>query len=353
MVIPTARLRFYPRVKALTALASRTPDSPERLVQSIIHLWQWRRFSKLLPKRAPWKSAAYLADPATHDFTHWLDQQTFNDAAYWLATAYAIWVGEDVRTQRALFFTPPKLADRVISNLANCGASLVAHHWHDPACGGAAFLVPIAQRMASALKHSRMSARQRLVRIEKNLSGNDLDPVLLSISNSFLAMALYPLIEVCGYRPVFRLHQGDGLTSVEIEEEQPDVVACNPPYRKLKANELEGYRALHGDVAEGQANIYGLFINRTLQLTRRGGFVGLLTPTSFLSGQSFSKLRTKLLTNSDTLQIDMLSDRISMFIRVEQETAITILRRRESQKVVSAHTHVSVLTSKVLAPVES
>jgi adenine-specific DNA-methyltransferase len=64
---------------------------------------------------------------------HFIDrcEQPFNEAAYWLATAYAVWIGEETRTQRALFFTPPTLADRVIANLVKQGASLAHHHWHD------------------------------------------------------------------------------------------------------------------------------------------------------------------------------------------------------------------------------
>jgi adenine-specific DNA-methyltransferase len=197
--------------------------------------------------------------------------------------------------------------------------------------------------MAAALAESDLSASQQLAHIERNLSGNDLDPALLEVSRAFLRMALSDLSAAAGRDLSLRLFKGDGLTSSAIEALQPDVLACNPPYRKLKATEVDRYRKAHGDVVEGQPNIYGLFINRTLQLVKQGGLVGLLTPTSFLSGQSFSKLRTKLLTHADTLHVDMLSDRNAMFIDVEQETAITVLRTRAASKVVDSKTRVSVL----------
>lgn len=345
MLIPAARLKFYRRVRTLAVLAGSAEDSAERLVRTLLYLWQQRSFPDLLPARAPWRSAAYLQDRSVLDFADWLAEQPFNEAAYWLATAYAVWVGEDTRTQRALFFTPPTLADRVIANLVKQGASLAHHHWHDPACGGAAFLVPIAQGMAVALANVDLTPRERLARIERNLSGNDLDPVLLDLSRSFLEMALFALVQAAGIRPTFRLFQGDGLVSEKIETLKPDVVACNPPYRKLKADEVKRYRKRHGDVIEGQPNIYGLFINQTLQLPRSRGLVGLLTPTSYLSGPSFAKLRTKLLSSSAVLHLDMLSDRTSMFVNVEQETAVTILRVGEVHKAQSSKTQVSVLES--------
>ncbi len=69
---------------------------------------------------------------AVQDFAKWLSEEPFNEADYWLATAYAILVGDEVRTERALYFTPPLLAERVIDNLLQHGASLTTHRWHDP-----------------------------------------------------------------------------------------------------------------------------------------------------------------------------------------------------------------------------
>lgn len=346
MVIPAARLKFYRRVKALTALADTVESGAERLVNAVLYAWQMSSFPKLAPDRAPWGSAKFLAASAVHEFVEWLEARPFNEAAYWLATAYASWIGTELREKRALFFTPPRLAERVISNLVRHGACLRNHHWHDPACGGAAFLVPIVQRMAQQLRKTNLTPRKTLDRIAQHVSGNDVDPVLLLISKSFLEMSLYSLISKAGFKPEFRLFRGDGLTSKTIEALRPDVLACNPPYRKLSSNEATRYRPLHSHVITGQPNLYGLFINRALQLVCPGGLVGLLTPTSFLSGQSFSKLRTTLLSESEMLQVDILSDRTSTFIDVEQETAITTLRTHEPKRTASSHTRVSVLGSE-------
>lgn len=343
MVIPAPRLKFYRRVKALVPLVDGCPDSVERLVKGLLHIWLQASYPHLAAAHAPHRSSGFLGEKAVQDFAEWLSEEPFNEAAYWLATAYAILVGDKLRTERALYFTPPRLADRVIDKLVEHGASLTTQHWHDPACGGAAFLVPIAQRMAAALPIAGLSANQQLDHIERHLSGNDLDPVLLEISQGFLRMALSDLIAASGRDLSLRIFKGDGLTSPAIEALKPDVLTCNPPYRKLRSVEVEQYRKAHGDVVEGQPNIYGLFINRTLHLAKEGGLIGLLTPTSFLSGQSFSKLRTKLLTHADTLHVDMLSDRNAMFINVEQETAITVLRTCTSNKLVDSKTRVSVL----------
>lgn len=343
MVIPASRSGFHPIVKALGVLIKGEASGPQRLVRAVLFLWQKESFP-LLASRAPPGTSEFLEKADVSKFSRWLANQSFNDAAYWLASAYANWVGETVRTEQALYFTPPKLADRVLDDLVSRGASLTNAHWHDPACGGAAFLVPTAQRMAAALSAKGLSSRKVLKKVQQQLSGSDLDKTLLAISEQFLQMALYPYITATGILPTFDLHNVDGLLAPRTGMPQPDVLVCNPPYRKLNATETQRYQSRFDDVIRNQPNIYGLFIRKTLDTVKEGGLVGLLTPTSFLSGASFSKLRVCILQRSDILQIDMLSDRGSMFISVEQETVVSVLRARQNGAPSTAATDIFVLS---------
>jgi adenine-specific DNA-methyltransferase len=56
--------------------------------------------------------------------------------------------------------------------------------------------------------------------------------------------------------------------------------------------------------------------------------IGLLTPTSYLSGQNFSKLRKTLVSLSDVRQLDLVRQKGGVFLRVEQETALSIFKNR-------------------------
>lgn len=327
MVIPASKLRFYPIVRALGVEAAAIPQGAQRMVNAVLHLWRQKEFAHLV-QSTPYGTTALLLNTRVQRFSEWLISQPFNDAAFWLATAYATWVGDEVRSEQALHFTPPKLADRVIDDLVARGASLTEHHWHDPACGGAAFLVPVAKRMAAELALAGLPSIQILKKVEKQISGTDLNKTLLDISTQFLLMALSEHIVLSGFTPTFALIKGDGLLVGAGEKPKPHVVACNPPYRKLNAIETKKYAACFGEVIRNQPNIYGLFIRKTMDMVRPGGLIGLLTPTSFLSGASFSKLRSSIVKHSDVLQIDMLSERSSMFIAVEQEAVITVLQSK-------------------------
>jgi adenine-specific DNA-methyltransferase len=204
MVLPKSLLKFYPVVRALGHECVHSLNDAKRLAKTVLFLWQKSAYPELA-LRAPYGSTQFIDLERVKNFVRWLDSQPFNDAAYWLASAYANWVGNEVRTQQALYFTPPKLADRVIDDLISRGASLATHHWHDPACGGAAFLVPIARRMAAELTSKGFPAKAVLKHIETHISGNDLDDTLLEISEQFLLMALQDLSRQTSYTPHFKL----------------------------------------------------------------------------------------------------------------------------------------------------
>lgn len=329
---------------ALGALINKKDQTPGRLVRTLTYLWQRNSFPNLLPGRAPWGSSDLVSDPSVNEFVGWLELQPFEEAAYWLATLYSKLVDHSIRSERAMFFTPPQLAEHVIDGLLDNGALIIEHKWHDPACGGSAFLVPLALRMKKELGKRKLSAKEQLKHIERNLSGNDLDEELLELSNSLLRMALYPLIETSRYVPNFKLSNGDGLAQGRHATCKHDVVICNPPYRKLRSEEVERYRDGYDDIVEGQPNIYGLFVHQALRLCRAGGLVGLLTPTSFLSGRSFSKLRKRLISDASIIQFDMLGNRMSMFIDVLQETMISVLKAQRTPEGAERNAKVSVLT---------
>lgn len=343
MVIPSARLSFYKRVTTLQKLVDEA-YSPGRLIKVLIYLWQDKRFPYLQPERQPWGTSQLATEPAVQNFVTWLDEQPFDEAAYWLATLHSRLVGAAVREERAMFFTPPRLAERVITDLEKHGASVLKHKWHDPACGGSAFLVPLALRMKKELEKTKVPAKAQLKKISGSLSGNDIDRDLLDLSDSLLKMALYPLIKEANFIPNFRLSNRDGLAGEEMPHERFDVIVCNPPYRKLRAAEVERYGSEYESIFQGQPNIYGLFIHKATRLCRRGGWIGLLTPTSFLSGHSFSKLRKYLTEKVDILQIDMLSSRASVFFDVMQETAISVLSVRTNGRSLAPQVAVAVLS---------
>ena len=334
---------FSVYISRLRDVLEKRKVSPAAMVGTILHAWCTQAYPGLTPAELPVKRRL-LADVHVKTFLSMLRGQSLSDAAYWLSSTYALLREAEYRKSLAMYFTPPSLTERLLSDLEMQGVSFDSGSFFDPACGGAAFLAPIVLRMKMALKAQGSSPRKILTHIEKNLFGMDIDSTLCALSHQFLKMALYDEIRIARREPTFRIITGNSLSDVESFFGSIDVLVCNPPYRKTNKKEIEKYRDNFDEVIEGQPNMYGLFIALSIRLLKQNGVCALVTPTSFLSGQYFSKLRVFLMKEAQVLSIGMVSDRSGVFIDVLQETALTLLRCMSRARSSQARAFVSVVS---------
>ncbi len=317
--------------------------SPAAMVGTILHAWCAQVYPGLTPAELPVKKQL-LADVHVRSFLSMLSEQLFLNAAYWLSSVYALLREDKYRKSLAMYFTPPSLTERLLCNLEMQGVRFNNGRFFDPSCGGAAFLAPIALRMRMALKAQGASPRKILTYVEKNLLGMDIDSTLCALSRQFLKMALYEEIKEARREPTFRIETGNSLCDLESFFGSIDVLVCNPPYRKTNKSEIGKYRDNFDEIIQGQPNMYGLFIALGIKLLKQNGICALVTPTSFLSGQYFSKLRVFLMKETQVLSIGMVSDRSGVFIDVLQETALTLLRRTSRARPSQTKAAVSVVS---------
>jgi adenine-specific DNA-methyltransferase len=318
--------QFYQHVRNIATHAISQSTSCATVTETIVQLWSDHVCPGLQARDLKF-SKTTAKNPRVLTFLNWLYEKPMLEAAFWLSSAYALWVGDERRKSYAMYFTPPALTTRLLEELENAGVSFLHSSFLDPACGGAAFLAPIAERMKKALKADGKTPRQILDHVEQKLFGADLDKTLCLISRQFLRAVLSDEIQATQYEPSFKVVHANSLLEIRSMYGQMDVVVSNPPYRKLTAPEMSRYKTDFGEITEGQPNLYGLFIALCVQFLRKDGVAALLTPTSFMSGQNFAKLRTWLMKQSEVLHIGIVSDRSGVFIYVEQETALTIIRR--------------------------
>src|SRR2546429_7470401 len=104
------------RVRALQPVVDKTQDGAGRLVQTVLAVWQARSYPRLARSGLQVLVRASKS-PQVTAFAKWLGERDIYDGAYCLSSAYATWVGEKVRVDRAIFFTPPDLAHRLIDDL--------------------------------------------------------------------------------------------------------------------------------------------------------------------------------------------------------------------------------------------
>lgn len=243
------------------------------------------------------------------------------DAGYLIGSIYTVMLPSSYRSEMGAYYTPPPLVSRLLDLAEKSGVDFTHATVIDPACGGGAFLAPAAIRMLKKEKGS--SSEWIFRRISRRLKGIELDPFAAWMSSVLLESVLMPLcIKVKRRLPEDTIIVGDALQQ---DVTGYDLVIGNPPYGRVTLGTQ--MRAKFARSLFGHANLYGLFTDLAIRMTKDdSGVVAFLTPTSFLGGQYFTALRTLLTEKTTPFAFDFVSDRDGVFDGVLQETMLIALR---------------------------
>lgn len=242
-------------------------------------------------------------------------------ASYLLGTVYTAMLPADVRSEWGAYYTPPPYVSRLMDLAGDAGFDWARGSAIDPACGGGAFLTPVALRMLAAVKGG--SAEFRLARITTRLRGAELDPFAAWMSHVLLESALLPLCVEAKKRLPNLIKVGDSLDLSETGKF--DLVIGNPPYGRVTLTEER--RERYARSLFGHANLYGLFTDQAIRLAKPGGIVAYVTPTSFLGGQYFKALRELLAREAPPQFVDFIEHREGVFDDALQETLLAVYHK--------------------------
>lgn len=243
-------------------------------------------------------------------------------AAYQIGLTYTSMLPADHRGEYGVFYTPPALTARLLDQVTAANVDWAKCRVLDPACGGGAFLAPIAQLIMD--KHKDCSPKLLMQNIGNRLRGYEVDPFGAWLSQITLDAVVLPISRLAGRKLPVVITICDSLHRSP-PKDRFDLVIGNPPYgrAKLDAETRERYkRSLYG-----HANLYGLFTDLALRHTKLGGVIAYVTPTSFLAGVYFKNLRALLGSSAPPLTIDFVTARKGVFDDVLQETALATYRR--------------------------
>jgi len=245
------------------------------------------------------------------------------EATYVAGTIYTTALPEAYRATHGIFYPPPPLVDRLLAMAEEAGVDWRSARVLDPACGGGAFLVPAALRMAASLKGADPAFI--LQQIGNRLHGFELDPFGAWLAQAVLELALRDVIRAAG-RPAPRMVDvRDSLDIKPTELGQFDLVIGNPPYGRVTLSAER--RAFFKRSVYGHANLYGVFTDAALHWVKKGGVIAYVTPTSMLSGLYYKALRELLGTNAPPLAVTFVGERDGVFTDVLQETVLATYRR--------------------------
>ncbi len=244
-------------------------------------------------------------------------------ASYSIGNLYTSLMPSGMRSRQGAYYTPPALCETLLDMATEAGVDWSSATVLDPACGGGAFLSPVARRMAKSLRDEE-SAKEVVESVQRRLRGLELDPFAAWLAQVFVEATLDDVCHAAGMRlgPMVQV-----CDSLEQEPQSPgfDLVVGNPPYgRVVLSPELRKKfrRSLYG-----HANLYGVFADLALRFVRQGGTIAYVTPTSFLSGEYFKALRGLLGEEAPPLNVSFVVQRKGVFAGVLQETLLATYKR--------------------------
>lgn len=243
-------------------------------------------------------------------------------AAYQIGLIYTGMLPLTHRSAHGIYYTPPALTARLMELATEAGVDWSTVRALDPACGGGAFLTPMAEQISKALSHC--DPRIIVENVGNRLRGYELDPFGAWLSQVCLDAAMLPLTRAAGATLPQLIEVGDSLARIP-PDNGFDLVIGNPPYGRVKLGAADRERFKRS--LYGHSNLYGLFTDIALQHTRPGGIVAFVTPTSFLAGQYYKNLRQLLTDEAPPVAMDFVTARKGVFDEVLQETLLATYRR--------------------------
>jgi adenine-specific DNA-methyltransferase len=244
-------------------------------------------------------------------------------AAYFIGSAYTAALPGSYRSGYGIFYTPPEIVEHLLAMAEEAGVCWKTCRVLDPACGGGAFLVPIALRMLATLEGA--DAVFKLQQLGTRLRGIDIDPFGAWLAQAMLEMALQDLAHRAGRPLPTIVDTRDSLKPRREELGLYDLVIGNPPYGRVSLPP-EDRRHFQRSVY-GHANLYGLFTDAALHWTKDAGVIGYVTPTSMLSGLYYKSLRRLLAREAPPLAVNFVAERDGVFADVLQETMLATYRK--------------------------
>ena len=243
-------------------------------------------------------------------------------ATYLMGVVYTSMLPRTHRAALGIFYTPPALTDRLISQATLAGVDWKTCRILDPACGGGAFLAPVARRILDDLPGC--SPRILVENIANRIRGYEIDPFGAWLSQVALDAVLLPITQEARRQLPVVVTVCDSLQKPD-PRDSFDLVIGNPPYGRIRLDPND--RAHFKRSLYGHANLYGLFTDIALRHARPGGVIAYVTPTSFLAGEYFKNLRALLGRDARPVTFDFVSVRRGVFDDVLQETLLATYKR--------------------------
>ncbi|MHA2255849.1 MAG: Eco57I restriction-modification methylase domain-containing protein, partial [Candidatus Heimdallarchaeaceae archaeon] len=225
--------------------------------------------------------------------------------------------------QKGQYFTPSYISDFIIKEslkyLITSKSNPFELFFGDIACGSGNLLIPLLNQLYD-LSLNDIETEDFFNFVSSKIYGFDTDPVSLWILKT--RILFYLLDKFPEFYPnsvKLNLYNSDALhnlkisRNIKIEGGFFDLIVLNPPYMNYGLRNAQKYDKEFRNFlrnrffsAEYKLSLYPIFMERSIELLKDKGILGIITPDSHLLGRYYSKIRSFLLQNTNILDISLL-----------------------------------------------
>ena len=199
------------------------------------------------------------------------------------------------RKSSGSYYTPAAVASRLISiHLPELSPSQT---FFDPSCGTGIFLLQLPDTLPL-----------------KNLYGNDLNPLCITLTRINLALK-YRITSEEDLAVLYRNFTVSDFLSAENQNPLPvpyagfDIILGNPPWgASLTEEQKTSYRKQFSCTTRQGTEIFDLFIEQSLPLLSEHGFVSFVLPEALLGVKMHQPVRNLLFTSCSAYSVEYLGD---------------------------------------------
>jgi len=270
------------------------------------------------------------------------------------------------RKEQGIYYTPTYIVDYIVRNtlgelLKDKKVNAEKIRVLDPACGSGSFLIKAFDALYDYSKGGEKvsdqskfeggewySTKEKI--LKNNIFGVDLDKQAVEIAQLNL---LLKIAEKGHKLPILRknIQNGNSLIDDEsiagdkafnwnerfkqiMDEGGFDVVIGNPPYvriQTLNKKDIKFFNTKYRSAEKGNYDIYVLFVERALNLLKKGGYVGLILPNKFFTSKYGEPLRKLISEGRYLYKIVNFGDQ-QVFENATTYTCLLFLRKQTNCK---------------------
>lgn len=228
-------------------------------------------------------------------------------------------------------FTPQWIIAEILDLVGYNGKSILNKYILEPSSGDGAFLLEIANRYINACFEQKIEVCEIKVQLEKYIYAVELDEVeyLKSIEN--LNQLVKEKLNISkGLN--WKIYNQNTLDFYKNYNSFFDFIVGNPPYIRIHNLDIQTRETLKQDFlfSEGTIDIYLSFFEMGFKMLKNDGFLGYITPNSYLHNSSYNLFR-EYLKNQKIVKtlIDFKANKV--FKGFSTYTAITIINKSRTE----------------------